>query len=100
MDRTFRVPCTRERKPRTCYFLGGRTWEQFVAVGEIVAREDFDYAEGDPKEDFAPDKNGPMTFKYYTTDGVLHTVRIGVSGREFRHHTRKRSPAAPVGAAT
>lgn len=58
---------------------------QRAAVAEIAGRDDFEFACNNP---FTPEVGayvGPFAFLFYTSDGALHTVRIGKTGRILRH---------------
>lgn len=60
-----------------------RTPEQRAAVTAIVESETFDFACNNPfdaRYGSGLAYTGPFWFKYYATDGTLHSVRIGKRG--------------------
>jgi len=64
-----------------------RTPEQVAVFKAIVGSPDFDFACGNPFEDKHNELNGydgPTMFLWYTTDGKLHTRRVGKRGKTLR----------------
>lgn len=64
---------------------------QRAVVAAIVQADDFAFACGNPFIAVVGGYTGPFNFLYYTTDGVLHMVRVAKTGKILTHRTARSS---------